>query len=110
MRQALAQSEITDLIAQIEVDVLKENQPRVMDVNAHVVAQGQKRLVQIDYRRPGVGEPGKVEDERVRQYSFPIGGSMYRITCAALASQFGKYEAVFQWAAESLKSAEELIK
>jgi hypothetical protein len=70
--------------------------------------QGSKRLVQIDYKRPGVGEPGKVEDERVRQFSFPINGSLYRLTCFSLASQFGKYEAIFQWAAESLKSAEEL--
>ncbi len=107
MKVVLTQG-ITDFFAQIESDVLKENQPNVMDVNARVVAQGQKRLVQIDYRRPGVGEPGKVEDERVRQYSVPVGGNLYRITCASLASQFGKYEVVFQWAAESLKSAEEL--
>ena len=108
MKQSLAQDEITDIFAQVEADVLKENQPRVMDVNARVVVQGQRRLVQIDYRRPGVGEPGKVEDERVRQYSFPVKGNLYRITCAALQGQFGKYEATFQWVAESLKSAEEL--
>jgi hypothetical protein len=108
MKTQLAQGEITDIFAQIETDVLKENQPRVSDVAARVLTQGSRRLVQIDYRRPGVGEPGKVEDERVRQFSFPIGGNLYRITCAALARQFGKYEVVFQWAAESLKSAEEL--
>jgi hypothetical protein len=107
MRQALAQSDITEVFAQIESDVLKENQPRVMDVTARVVAQGQKRVVQIDYRRPGVGE-GKVEDNRVRQFSFPIGGSLYRITCFSRGSVFGRYEGIFQWAAESLKSAEEL--
>ena len=108
MKQVLAQDEITDLFGQIEVDVLKENQPRVTDVNARVVAQGARRVVQIDYKRPGVGDPGKVQDERVRQYSFPVEGSLYRITCAALASQFGKHEATFQWVAESLKSGEEL--
>ena len=108
MRQTLAQNEITDLFGQIEADVLKENQPRVSDVNAKVVVQGGRRLVQIDYKRPGVGEPGRVEDERVRQYSFPVGGNLYRITCAALGSQFAKYEATFQWVAESLKSADDL--
>ena len=108
MKQVLAQADITDVFAQIETDVLKENQPRVSDVNARVITQGPKRLVQIDYKRPGIGEPGKVEDERVRQFSFPIGGSLYRITCFSLASQFGKYESICQWAAESLKSAEEL--
>jgi hypothetical protein len=108
MKQVLAQADITDVFAQIETDVLKENQPRVSEVNARVITQGQKRLVQIDYKRPGIGEPGKVEDERVRQFSFPIGGSLYRITCFSLASQFGRYEAIFQWAAESLKPGEEL--
>ena len=108
MKQALAQADITDVFAEIETDVLKENQPYVKDVNARVLTQGPKRLVQIDYRRPGIGEPGKVEDERVRQFSFPVGGSLYRITCFSLASQFGKYEAICQWAAESLKPGEEL--
>ena len=108
MKQVLSQGDITDIFAQIESDLLKENQPRVSDVSARVMTQGQRRLVQIDYKRPGVGEPGKVEDERVRQFSFPIGGSLYRITCFSLSSQFGKYESICQWAAESLKSAEEL--
>jgi hypothetical protein len=110
MKLALSQGEITDAFAEFETDLLKENQPYVKEVNARVITQGPKRLVQIDYKRPGIGEPGKVEDERVRQFSFPIGGSLYRITCFSLASQFGKYESICQWAAESLKSAEELAK
>ena len=110
MRVPLAQDQITDAFAQFETELLKENQPRASEVNARVVAQGRKRLVQIDYRRPGVGEPGKVEEERVRQFSFPVNGSNYRITCFSLASQFGKYEAIFQWAAESLTPGEELAK
>jgi hypothetical protein len=88
--------------------VLKENQPRASEVDARIVTQGPKRLVQIDYKRPGIGEPGKTEDQRVRQFSFPIGGNLYRITCFANASQFNRYESTCQWAAESLKSAEEL--
>jgi hypothetical protein len=108
MKQVLAQGEITDVFAQIETDVLKENQPRASEVDARVITQGPKRLVQIDYKRPGIGEPGKSEDQRVRQFSFPIGGNLYRITCFANASQFNRYESTCQWAAESLKSAEEL--
>src|SRR5262245_30455519 len=110
MKLALSQDEITDAFAQFETDTLKDNQPRASEINARIVMQGSKRLVQIDYKRPGVGEPGKVEDERVRQFSFPINGSLYRITCFSLASQFGKYEGICQWSAESLKSAEELTK
>jgi len=108
MKQVLEQEDITDIFGEAEAATLKDNQPRVMDVVAKVIVQGGKKFVQIDYRRPGVGEPGKVEDERVRQYSFPIKGNLYRITCASLAKQFSKYEAIFQWAAESLKSADQL--
>jgi hypothetical protein len=104
----LAKDQITDAFAEFETELLKENQPRASEINARIVMQGSKRLVQIDYRRPGVGEPGKVEDERVRQFSFPLGGSNYRITCFSLLSQWAKYEGIFQWAAESLKPAEEL--
>jgi hypothetical protein len=103
----LAPNEINDMFAQFETDALKENQPRASDVQARIETQGQRKLVQIDYRRPGIGT-GKVEDSRVRQYSFPVGESEYRITCFSLASQFGKYEAIFQWAAESLKPGEGL--
>ena len=110
MKVPLAADQITDSFAEFETDLLKDNQPRVSDVEARIVMQGQKRLVQIDYKRPGVGEPGKVEDERVRQFSSPINGRLYRITCFSLASQFGRYEGICQWAAESLKSGEELAK
>ena len=110
MRVPLAQDQITDSFAQFETELLKENQPYVKEVSARVIAQGPKRLVQIDYKRPGIGEPGKVEEERVRQFSFPVGGSNYRITCFSLASQFSKYESICQWAAESLTPGEELAK
>ena len=108
LRQSLEQNDITEMFGEGETKTLQDNQPRVMDVSAKIVTTGGKKFVQIDYRRPGVGEPGKVEDERVRQYSFPVKQNLYRITCAALERQFGRYEVVFQWAAESLRSAEEL--
>ena len=103
LKQPLAQDEITDLFAQIETDVLKENQPKVTDVAAKVATQGKRRLVLIDYTRPGLGER-----ERVRQYSYPVAESLYRVTCMSLASQFAKYDATFAAVAESLKSADEL--
>jgi hypothetical protein len=105
MKQALAQNEVTDLFGQIESDVLKENQPKASDIAAKVLTQAGKRLVLIDYTRPGLGER-----ERVRQYSFPVRQDLYRVTCMALASQFAKHEATFQFAAESIKAAGELDK
>src|SRR6185436_7566514 len=67
LTQSLAQDQITDVFVQIETDVLKENQPKITDVAAKIVTQGGKKVVVIDYSRPGLGER-----ERVRQYSFPV--------------------------------------
>jgi hypothetical protein len=109
MKQVLEQDDITDIFGEAEATTLKENQPKASDVSARIIVQGGKKFVQIDYKRPAaIGEPGKVPDERVRQYSFPVKGNLYRITCFSLAMAFPKYEAAFQWVAESLKSADQL--
>lgn len=105
MKQSLAKDDITDLFATIENEFLKENQPKITDVSSKIVTQNGKRIVVIDYTRPGL-----VEKERVRQYSFPVGQSLYRITCAAVAKEFRKYEPTFGDVAESLKPAGELGK
>jgi len=103
LKQKLAQNDITDLFVQIEIDVLKENQPKAANFEGKVVSQNGRRAVVVDYTRPGLGE-----NERVRQYSYPIGDSLYRATCMALNSAFKKYESTFANIAESLKSAAEL--
>lgn len=103
MRQPLARDLITDVFAQIEAEVLKENQPRATDVVANIVTEGDRRLVLIDYSRPGLNVR-----ERVRQFSYPIGQDLYRVTCMALTSQFAKYEMTFAIVAASLKPSGEL--
>jgi photosystem II reaction center protein PsbP len=103
MRQKLAKNEITDVFVQIETDVLKENQPKATSVAGKVIDQSGRRAVVIEYSRPGLGEA-----ERVRQYSYPVNESLYRITCMALTSAFKKYEPTFVNVAESLKSAAEI--
>ena len=103
MRQPLKREEVTDLFAQIEVDVLKENQPRATDVVSKMVNEKGKKLILIDYFRPGIDTR-----ERVRQYSVPVGQDLYRITCMTIGGQFGKYEPTFAVVAESLKSSGEL--
>jgi len=109
MKQVLEQDDITDVFGEAEAATLKENQPRATAVNAKVIVQGGKKFVQIDYQRPAaIGAPGKVEDERVRQFSFPVKGNLYRITCFSFVRTFPRYEPTFQWVAESLKSAEQL--
>lgn len=103
MRQSLARDEVTDLFAQIEADVLKENQPRATDVASKIATQNGRRLIVIDYFRPGLDVR-----ERVRQYSYPVGQDLYRVTCMAISAQFPKYEATFDVVASSLKSSGDL--
>jgi len=105
LRQPLSRDEVTDLFAQIEAEVLKENQPLAMDVVSKMVNEKGKKITVIDYVRPGIDTK-----ERVRQYSIPVGQNLYRITCMTIAGQFGKYEPLFAIVSESLKTGAELPK
>lgn len=105
MKQILNPEDITEVFAQIESDVLKENQPRATDVMTQVLTKNGQPQVILEYTRPGIGE-----DEHVRQYSFPTGQDLYRVTCMALASQFKKYDATFASVVETLKPAAALEK
>lgn len=98
MNTALAPEEVTELFAQIESDVLKERQPKATDVVSKVVDQNGHRLIVIDYARPGLAGP-----ERVRQYSFPVGQALYRLTCSAITAQFAKYDPMFAHVADTFK-------
>lgn len=99
-QQRLASDQVTELFAEIEADVLKENQPRATNIVAKLVTESGRRVVVIDYFRPGLVGTA----ERVRQYSFPSGQQMYRITCNAIGTQFDKYEPTFAMVAASFKS------
>jgi hypothetical protein len=100
MNLPLTAEEVTDTFAQGEAANLKDNQPKASDVDAKMMMQGNRRFVVINYRRPGLAEP-----ERVRQYSYPLGRDLYRITCAAVATQFARGEPVFTALSESFKPA-----
>jgi hypothetical protein len=103
MRQPLARDEVTEIFAQIETDVLRENQPRATDLASKIVTENGRRLILIDYFRPGLDVR-----ERVRQYSYPVGQDLYRITCMAISGEFPRHEAEFAVVASSLKTSAEL--
>jgi TonB family protein len=98
LNQALASEEVSDLLAQLEADVLKEHQPKATDVKSQVVEAGGRRFIVIEYARPGLNGP-----ERARQYSFPVQDEMFRLTCSAAVAQFTKYDPVFAHIADSFK-------
>jgi hypothetical protein len=97
LRQALDPADITDLFAQIEIEAIKERQPKAADFQSKVLDSGARRLVAVQYSRPGV-----LGSERVRQYSVPVGTDLYRVTCISSAARFAAYDPVFSHIAASL--------
>ncbi len=101
LRQALEADDITDLFAQIETDAIKERQPKAADFQSKVIDAGDRRLVAVQYVRPGV-----LGTEKVRQYSMPMGKQLYRITCISAAGQFAGLDTVFSHMAASFVVSE----
>jgi len=97
LRQALEPAEITELFAQIETEEIKKQQPKAADFQSKVLDSGGRRLVAVQYSRPGV-----LGSERVRQYSVPVGTDLYRVTCISSAARFAAYDPVFSHIAASL--------
>jgi hypothetical protein len=102
MNVPLAPDEITDFFAEVEADTLKDNQPKATEIKPQVFMQSNRRVIVLDYQRPGLAGG---EIERVRQYSFPVGPDLYRVTCAAVISQFARHEPLFAALAESFRPA-----
>jgi len=101
LSQPLLPADITDLFAQIESDAIKEQQPKATDFQSKVLDSGDRRLVAVQYARPGV-----LGSERVRQYSFPVGTQLYRVTCVSAAGQFAAYDPVFAHMAASFAATQ----
>jgi glucose/arabinose dehydrogenase len=101
LQQPLQAEDITDLFAQIETDAIKERQPKAADFQSRVLDSGERRLVAVQYARPGV-----LGAEKVRQYSIPVGKQLYRVTCISSAAQFAAYDPVFAHVAASFTTTE----
>jgi hypothetical protein len=99
--QPLEPADITDLFAQIETDAIKERQPKAAEFQSKVLDSGARRMVAVQYSRPGV-----LGAERVRQYSMPVGKQLYRVTCISSAAQFAAYDPVFAHIAASFTAGE----
>jgi len=101
MRQALDPSDITDLFMELEADTLKKRQPTGSQLESRIIEGGGRRIVAIEFTRAGLAGA-----ERARQYSFPIGESLYRLTCAAPAGAFDKFAPVCAHIAASFAARE----
>jgi hypothetical protein len=101
LRLALEPSDINDFFIQTQVDAIKARQPKATEFLSKVLDASQRRLVAVQYTRPG--SKGM---ERVRQYSVPAGRSLYQMICIGPAGRFAAYEPVFAHMASSFTVTE----
>ena len=97
LRQPLGPEEITELFAEIEVDTIRQRHADATGFVSRLAMAGSRRVAMLEYERPGT-----LAIERVRQYSIPVGATLFRLICAAPAAQFARVEQVFAHMAASL--------
>jgi len=110
LRQTLSPEDVTDLFARIEAELVKEDRPQAADLSMKVVDEGGRRAAIVDYSRPRltvtvVPKAPTGDRERVRQYTYPSGRVLYRVTCITGLAGFPKYEAIFASCFKSLVPA-----
>ena len=101
LQQPLQAEDITELFGQLEIDRLKGLNPEGEGFSAKVFALDGHRVVVVQFTRKG---PEGLE--RVRQYSYPEGIRLFRLTCVATTARFAKYEPLFAHMAASLRRAD----
>jgi hypothetical protein len=97
LNQPLTPDEVTDLFTELEARTIRDRHPDAKGFVSRVATVGKQRVVILQFDRVGT-----VGDERVRQYSVPVGDSLYRLVCAASTGQFARVEVVFAHMAASL--------
>ena len=98
LQTPLAPDQVTDLFSQLEVEIVTERQPTASGVQATMVELNGLRVIVIDFSRRGVNGA-----ERVRQYSVPRGGSLFRVTCQVPQESFARYEGICVHAGQSFR-------
>jgi hypothetical protein len=99
MSQALAPNEINDLFAELEGEDLATRQPEAKSAKPSIVNVGSRRVVVIQYSRAGLKG-----QEKVVQYTVPVGQDVYRLICSAQETAFPKYEPVFMRMIETFQA------
>ncbi|MPZ18969.1 MAG: hypothetical protein GEV06_13795 [Luteitalea sp.] len=89
LNQALQPEEVTDVFGQIEAETIKEREPNASDFDTRLLEDGSRRVVAIQYQRPGSQGP-----EVVRQYSFPVAQTLYRLTCVMKPDKLQEQEPI----------------
>lgn len=98
LNQALRPNEVTDVFGQIEMETIKQRDPQASNFDTRLMDEGGRRVVGIQYQRTG-----PQGTEIVRQYSFPIGKTLYRLTCVIKANTRATYDPICSHMAASFK-------
>ena len=98
LTEPLAPSEV-DTNAQIEVETLKEQQPRAKDFSSEIVDASAGRASLIRYARIGANGP-----ERIIRYSVGVGHELYRLDAVVQEAALAKHESVILHMIKSFKS------
>ncbi len=88
---ALTADELDDTFVELEVGELKEREPTGTAFAGQIVPAGTRRMVTVDYQRPGTGGT-----DQIRVYVLLQSRHMYRLICVAPSGQFARHLPAFQ--------------
>lgn len=98
LQQPLESEDVTELFGEIEAERLKEQNAQGDAFEVRMFRLGERRVAVVQFTRPGPSG-----SEQVRQYSYPDGLLLYRVTCVAAVERFKRYEPIFAHVAASFK-------
>jgi hypothetical protein len=102
MSVELRADELTDFFLTAEVELLKQEQRDAAHFEQRIVNADGRRVFVVQFQRPGMKGI-----DRIRQYTVPARGRLYRLLCTAPLSASSRYDAVFAHIAATLAVREE---
>lgn len=94
----LRSEDVTELFGELELDRLKGLNAQGENFEMRMFRLGDRRVAVVQFTRPSASGP-----EQVRQYSYPDGLVLYRVTCVTTVERFKRYEPTFAHVAASFR-------
>lgn len=99
LTEALAPDELPT-VADREARIVKEREPQARDVSHQLLDADKRKVIVVQYTRPGLQGP-----EQVVHYAVPQETALYRVTCTVVTAQAEKYTQWFGHIAASIQPA-----
>jgi hypothetical protein len=97
LRRAMEPDAVNDLFVSLQEEELKGLDPLLSGLVQRIVADGPRRVLAAQYRRPAARGV-----EQVRIYTVPHAMFLYRLICRVVEAQAEKFDPIFAHAAASL--------